>query len=395
MDERILQLRVGIFVLLAFLILAFLIYLNSEMWKGKYTVYLKPATAPGVTRNTPVRKNGVLIGRVAAVSTEDDHVLIRMNIDIDEHIYENEVASIGTDSILGDAVIEILPLTKDQRGEPVRPGEVIAQVSVKRNPMEIIDVALNLETKISSTLETIDSAGLAVQDAGREVEQLSRTIQEAMGDDTGQLKATLDEFRTMSIKAQTALDNFNRIFENINDLVGDAEMKNRIRETIETLPEIFDEVRNTVADTRVTINSFQKVSERATTNLDNLEDFTASLKAEGPEIVRKINDSLDKVDGLFSEFERAADSLSKLQNSEGTIGKLLNDPELYNAAMDTVRNVRDLSVRLEPLVNDLRMFADALARDPGVIGVRGAVKNRDALNTGYKGNAVGRERVQR
>ena len=87
--------------------------------------------------------------------------------------------------------------------------------------------------------------------------------------------------------------------------------------------------------------------------------------------------------------------LTPLRSASETIGKLLNDPALYNKALETVANVRDLSVKLEPLVNDLRMFADALARDPGQLGVRGALRNRDALNTGYKGNTVGRERIQR
>ena len=96
MDERVRQFRVGIFVLLTIIILMFLIYIFSEVWKGKYTVFIKPNTAPGVTRNTPVRKNGILIGRVAAVRTQDDHVVISLRIDDDELIYENEIASIGT-----------------------------------------------------------------------------------------------------------------------------------------------------------------------------------------------------------------------------------------------------------------------------------------------------------
>ena len=89
MDERVLQLRVGIFVLLAIIILLALIYLNSEVWKGQYTVFLKPQTAPGVKTNTPVRKNGVLIGRVRDVQTLDDAVTIALRIDNDERIYEN------------------------------------------------------------------------------------------------------------------------------------------------------------------------------------------------------------------------------------------------------------------------------------------------------------------
>ena len=94
--------------------------------------------------------------------------------------------------------------------------------------------------------------------------------------------------------------------------------------------------------------------------------------------------------------------MGKLQNSDGTIGKLLNDPALYNTALETVEaardaveNIREQSAKIEPLINDARLFTDSIARDPGVIGVRGALKNRDAPKTGYKGNLPGRERIFR
>jgi len=43
-----------------------------------------------------------------------------------------------------------------------------------------------------------------------------------------------------------------------------------------------------------------------------------------------------------------------------------------------------ISSKVEPLLNDLRVAADAVARDPGVLGVRGAIDRRPG-KTGYKG----------
>lgn len=409
MDEKLLQLRVGIFVLLAMVILLALIYLNSEIWKGQYTVYLKPQTAPGVKANTPIRKNGILIGRVKSVQTADDHVTIALRIDNDESIYEKEIATIGAESILGDAVIEIVPVGVDQRGERLPAEGLISTVAIKRNPMEIVDVALNLESQIADTLTSIkDTAGtfdetaIKIGQAGDGVKKLSDSFQQAIGGGNGEIGQLIADFRDVSSKTRTALDNFNRIFENINDVVGDPEFKNRFNETVATLPEIFQEVRGAVSDVRETITSFKKISDSADENLNNLKGFTEALSSEGPEILATVNERIKNIDGVFDKIQKAAESLGKLQNSQGTLGKLLNDPELYNtavaavkAAKDAVENVRDQTVKIEPLINDARLFTDAIARDPGVVGLRGTIKNRNAPKTGYKGNVPGRGRIFR
>lgn len=389
MDENILKLRVGIFVVIAMVILGILIFLNSEGWKQQYTIYIKPVAAPGVTVNTPIRKNGILIGRVESVETQDDHVLLGLAINEGERIFENEVASIGSASFFGDAVVEVLPLPVAERGERVGPDHVLSRVAVKRNPMEIVDVALNLEAEITETLQAVQEAGRAVDEAGAGISQLTTTVQSALDDEDSDFKKLITQFRETNVKAQGAFDNLNKMFENLNDIVGDPELKGEIKRTISELPKTFEQLRETIADTRKTINSFQTVTAKANSNLENLEFFTDSLKENGPEILEQIRTSLKNVDGLVVRINDFTGSLDKLKESDGTLGKLLNDTEVYEGILETVENVKDLSTRLEPLVNDLRMFADALARDPGVLGVRGALDRRPS-KTGYKGTA-GRE----
>ena len=332
-----------------------------------------------------------------------------MRIYDDAAIYENEVASIGAESILGDAVIEIIPTTPEVRGNALLSDGLISTVAIKRNPMEIVDVALNLETKIADTLdsirhsaETFEATATRVGSAGENISKLTQSVQEAIGAQDGDVQGLVSEFRNVTLKTQTALDNFNRIFENINEIVGDDKFKNRFNEIAATLPEIFQEVKGAVTDVRDTVTSFQKISASADSNLKNLEGFTESLKENGPEILETINERLANIDDVFDKIQKAAESLGKLQNSEGTIGKLLNDPALYNSALETIQtakdaveNIREQTAKIEPLINDARMFTDSIARDPGVIGIRGAVRNRGASKTGYKGNLPGRERILR
>lgn len=397
MEEQVLRLRVGAFVVVAIIILAILIVLNSEFLGSQYSVVIKPSSAPGVTINTPVRKNGILIGRVRDVATEDDHVVLVLGINEDEMIYSNEIASIGAESFLGDAGIEILPLPREQRGQRISEGQAMSRVSVKRNPMEIVDLALDLEGQIVETLKTVQVAGNAVNDAGSGIEQLASTVNIALTSEGSDLKVLLGDLRNVSNKASTSLDNFNRIFENVNDIVGDAELKNRINDAFKALPAVFREIRVTVADTRETIKSFGGVSGRVNDNLDNLSVFTKSLKNEGPEILEQVNASVQNIDKLLTQVKSFTGSLGKLEkaftNPNGTVGKLFNESDIYDSVKMTVDNAKDisaqvkaLSVRLEPMVRDLRTFADEVARDPGVIGVRGALDRRPT-KTGYKGSA--------
>ncbi len=378
MDERTLQWRVGIVVICAALILAIMIFLFGEGWQSQYTLFIKTRTAPNVMRNTPVRKNGILIGRVSAVENQDDGVLLTLRINSDEPIYQNEICTIGTASFLGDAVLDFSPGNLPTRGAQVADRTLFDNVIVERNPIELIDVALNLEEQVAETLNSISEAGQGVS-------ELTRSVQEILGGDEGDVKAFMDDIRKVAGKAELALDNVNEFMVNINDVVGDPEARDNMRITINRLPQILNDVNATINDTRETINGFRTIADSANRNLTNLEEFTALLGNEGPAMMDNLNSSLKKIDMLVTNLGNFTQNIAE---SEGTLGKLVNDPELYNYLTETMRNVRDLTIRLRPLINDVRFAVDGIARDPGQLGIRGALDRRPAFGR-YKGTLTG------
>ncbi len=378
MDERTLQWRVGIVVICAALILAIMIFLFGEGWQSQYTLFIKTRTAPNVMRNTPVRKNGILIGRVSAVENQDDGVLLTLRINSDEPIYQNEICTIGTASFLGDAVLDFSPGNLPTRGAQVADRTLFDNVIVERNPIELIDVALNLEEQVAETLNSISEAGQGVS-------ELTRSVQEILGGDEGDVKAFMDDIRKVAGKAELALDNVNEFMVNINDVVGDPEARDNMRITINRLPQILNDVNATINDTRETINGFRTIADSANRNLTNLEEFTALLGNEGPAMMDNLNSSLKKIDMLVTNLGNFTQNITE---SEGTLGKLVNDPELYNYLTETMRNVRDLTIRLQPLINDVRFAVDGIARDPGQLGIRGALDRRPAFGR-FKGTLTG------
>ena len=70
MDDRTLQFRVGVLVLASAMIGILLIVYFGELptfGRGEYEFHVRFPAAPGVAKDTPVRKHGVRIGRVEQV----------------------------------------------------------------------------------------------------------------------------------------------------------------------------------------------------------------------------------------------------------------------------------------------------------------------------------------
>ena len=84
MDERVLRFRVGVVVVAAAIITIILITLLGA-WPNPFsprdTLHIRFDSAPGVTVDTPVRKNGVKIGRVSELELSERGVLLTLEID--------------------------------------------------------------------------------------------------------------------------------------------------------------------------------------------------------------------------------------------------------------------------------------------------------------------------
>ena len=159
---------------------------------------------------------------------------------------------------------------------------------------------------------------------------------------------------------------------NVNNLVGDEETQAKIKMTVQAFPDLVDNAQSTLKQTQETLQRFSSVGERADRNLANLESFTKALGENGDDFAKEIRQTLTKVNQLSGELEQFTQSLN---DSQGTIGLLINDPELYYRFVGAAENVEEITLRLEPMMNDLRGFDDKINRDPGVI-VRGALDRR-------------------
>jgi len=149
----------------------------------------------------------------------------------------------------------------------------------------------------------------------------------------------------------------------------------------------LDEAEEAITATKSTMNQFEKVgvaAEQAVmtagetfSSLDrtivNVEKFTEPLGERSEEMIEQVLRSLANLDNALVQVSAFGDLVN---NSDGTLRKLIEDDEIYNQVKRTIGNVENASVRIRPILDDVRVFTDKLARDPRELGVKGALSQR-------------------
>ena len=350
MNERTLEIRIGVLVVATCLIIGILMIVFGGMTpflQKHYTIRIKFDQAPGVQTRTPVRKNGVLVGRVSRVDLPDaGGVLVTARIEANRNIFQNEMCRIGTGTILGDAQLEfILDPELAPTTQLVKDGEYL-KGSVASDP---ISVLINLEH------DAVEALG-SVKDAGEQVATLTRSMNKFFGDDE-------DQFRRMIAKTETALDSFTRAMKSIDQITGNDETKRALQEAVASVPRLMEKSQETLED-------LQRMAQKAEMNLDNIAGFTEPLRERGPNLVNSIDAALSNIDEMTAELAVLA---REINEGDGSLHRLVHDPDLYQRLNQAAGNIERASRQLEPVLYNAKVFTDKIARNPRQLGVQGAL----------------------
>ncbi|MGA2798105.1 MAG: MlaD family protein [Thermoguttaceae bacterium] len=351
MDERVMQFRVGLMVFATLLILGILTAMFGEMPKiihGEYKLYITFYQAPGVNEGTSVRKSGILIGRVTNVRFADDDTKVEVTVAIQDKysLHKNEVCRILT-NLLGDASLEFVRSTN----EPISPelwknGDKLNGV-YSPEPTQLI---ANIQEKFDSTISSVQSTS---SDLGAASRKLTVTL------DT--LNSMLEQNRE---GFKSAVDQANDIMTSTRNIIGDRETQDQLRSAMQQMPQMLKDTHDTVLKMRDTMAAVDR-------NLQNMEGFTKPLGERGERLIDNLDRGTERLDKLVNEMLKFSQALN---SSEGTIGQLVNNPELYQHINRAARNIDEVSRELKPIVDDARVFSDKIARHPEMLGVKGVMQ---------------------
>jgi phospholipid/cholesterol/gamma-HCH transport system substrate-binding protein len=237
MDERIVKFRVGVMVLATLLITGILVLLFGELptlVRSSYTVHIKLHDAPGISESTPIRKSGILIGRVTNVDfAGDGGVLVTAAIDGNRQLHRNEVPRIRT-SLLGDAMLQFVPVEDETLPkDPIKPGETI-QGAVVTDPLQVLR---NLEPQLNEMMRSVTRTSNELGDLTSQINRLLNTNDEQLG-------------RVLT-KTERTLDSIFKTMESADQVLGDPQLRADLRRSLNEVPEVIAETRQAWTASRI------------------------------------------------------------------------------------------------------------------------------------------------
>ena len=246
----------------------------------------------GLGDGSNITYRGVSVGRVKTVKRTEDgkQVVIDADVDTTPPLPANVEGEIITPSALGGTSVMTLQLIGPQEQGKLQPGAKLRAhfVGLQFLPPEFADLARELRTTAQQFRES------------QVILHLDQQIQKA-GDVLDSAKSLVGDPQLRS-DLKTAIANIKTASETINRIGG-------------KLDKLSDQASSTMTDVRQTVT-------RGGDNLDRISN--------------QIGERLTQISKTLDHFESIA---AKIDSGQGTAGQLVNDPKLYQALVDSAREL--------------------------------------------------------
>ncbi|MDP7277781.1 MAG: MlaD family protein [Planctomycetaceae bacterium] len=354
MTERQLQFRVGIFVIIAAVSAAMMIFQFGEFgafWQRPITVVVHFSSAPGVQPGGPVEMNGIPIGTVRDIGIDRRRGGARVRVDLLPRFQvRSDARPRLIRSLFGDTTIEF---TLGRQGRTLRDGDVLEGLP----PVDPMNVVARLDEQLRTTMASFERTSVQW---GRVAENINGLVDNRRGD----LERAIGESAVALAQFSKTMTSANALFANANQVLGDPRQQHNLRQSLDALPRL-------VGETEATIKAVRRTVLTVNTNLVQLQGVTAPLARRGDSIVARIDATLGNLESLTADLGR----FSRVINTpSGSLSRLARDPALYRNLNESSGSLALLLKNLQPVIRDLRIFSDKVARHPELLGVQGALR---------------------
>ncbi len=288
------QLKLGIFVITGFVLLIAAIYFigeNQNMFKKTFSISANFNNVSGLMEGNNVRYSGINIGNVKNITMVNDST-IKVDMNIEEkmvrHIKKNAIATIGTDGLVGNMIVNIIP---GGGKEPIVVSGDVIQSYTKIGTEDMLNtLSTTNENAAILTAKLLKIADAMSDDKGT----LGMLINDTMV--AANLKQTFKQLEITSVEASKAMKELNNIISSLdieNSVVGtllnDSIQAQKVKSIITNLDESSAEIKGVLTNLNETLTNV-KEGDGAINYLSNNPDFVNNLE----EIIKSINEGTDK-----------------------------------------------------------------------------------------------------
>lgn len=296
--------RLGIFVSLGFLIFTVAVYLigqKQHMFSETFQVVAHFNNVNGLQPGNNVRLSGIDVGAVTAVNFLNDSVIevkMRIKENVRMHIKQNSIASIGTDGLMGNVIVNVTP--GKGRGKPVENNDMI-QTFTRIKTDDILNT-LNV---------TNDNAALLTRNLLEITHQIKSgkgTLSSVLYDSVleREVLQTVKNLRRSAEKTNELLEELNTITKKVKE--GNGAIGWLLTDTL-----IDDQVRSTLISLQNTGNNLQGVSDSLKTMLTEIwqGEGTLPVLLYDTAVASDVRHSLSNINKGTASFNKNMEALKR------------------------------------------------------------------------------------
>ena len=350
------EVRVGLFLVVAFLILIALFeLLGKATLFGRMDEYKTSfKSIPGLKVGDPVRLAGVDVGTVRDIRVIGARVEIAFRVKPETPVKIDSIATIKLTSLLGTNFLDLTfgspaaqiapPGSLLQSAEPPDINTLMVRLNDAAGDIQVL--ARQMNEGLGKSFEPIASAFQSMDKIAKQIEKGQGTLGKLIGSDDlyreiQGLAANLNKVSLQIAKGEGTLGklvNDDSLYKDLHalttELRGSTGSLARMMKDVEsgkgTLGKLvkdeslYNEARQTLTEARGTLGNLRTVSQR-------ISDGRGTLG-------KLLNDET-----MYNDMKGAVASLKtimkQVERGEGTLGKLINDDSLYFTTKDNLKKV--------------------------------------------------------
>ncbi|MFL1011724.1 MlaD family protein [Flavisericum labens] len=297
------KLKLGIFIIIGLILFVVAVYLignRQNMFVKTFSISANFNNVNGLMQGNNVRYSGINIGTVKTISMINDST-INVNMVIEEkmvkHIKRNAIATIGTDGLVGNMIVNIIPGEGDANN--ISSGDIIKSY-----------------TKIG-TGEMLNTLNVTNENAALLTVKLLK-IADAMSDSKGtfgmlindtvvsyNLKQTVNQLRIMSIEANKAMKDLNTIISTVNfnesvagKLLNDSIEAQKVSLILTNLETSTEDIKTVIDHLNIIITDYRN-GNGAVEYLFKDEEFVKNIE----QTIKNINEGSEKFNQNMEAFK--------------------------------------------------------------------------------------------